>query len=140
MECSSNLWPRPVAYGHQFQSFCLIARPVVAPGSIESLAYALQRGLCIALDIEPSDIGVSWRWLANKQTMIGSEIILYDQTPGGAGFVKEGFDIWKNVEREARLTCEACTCESACYDCLKSYGNQSHHEILDRRIVVDFFK
>jgi hypothetical protein len=61
MECSSNLWPRPVAYGHQFQSFCLIARPVVAPASIESLSYALQRGLCIVLDIEPSDIGISWR-------------------------------------------------------------------------------
>jgi ATP-dependent helicase YprA (DUF1998 family) len=63
---------------------------------------------------------------------------LYDQTPGGAGFVKEGLENWKKVIRTARLICESCTCEQACYDCLKSYGNQSHHEKLDRRGVVEF--
>ncbi len=144
MECNNDQpWTKPLSYGHQFQSYCLVARPIVAPGSVESLAYALQRGLCIALDIEPSDIGVSWRWLANKNDRVGSEIILYDHydhTPGGAGFVKEGFDSWEKVVREARLICESCTCDRACYDCLKSYGNQSHHEKLERLTVVDFFK
>ena len=33
-----------------------------------------------------------------------------------------------------------CTCEQACYDCLKSYGNQSQHEKLNRLSVIDFFK
>ncbi len=141
MECNNDQpWTKPLAYGHQFQSYCLVARPIVAPGSVKSLAYALQRGLCIALDIEPSDIGVSWRWLANKNDRVGSEIILYDHTPGGTGFVKEGFDSWEKVVREARLICESCTCDRACYDCLKSYGNQSHHEKLERLTVVDFFK
>lgn len=115
-------------------------RPVVVPGSIESLAYALQRGLCLALDLESSDIGVSWRWLANKNDRTGSEIILYDQTPGGAGFVKEGFDNWERVTKAAREICEKCTCEQACYDCLKSYGNQSQHEKLNRLTVIEFFK
>jgi Domain of unknown function (DUF1998) len=131
-------WAKRLAYGHQFQSFCLIARPAVAPASVASAAYALQRGLCTAVDLEPSDIGVSWRWLANKKDRPGTEIILYDQTPGGAGFVKEGLENWKKVIRTARLICESCTCEQACYDCLKSYGNQSHHEKLDRRGVVEF--
>lgn len=141
MECSNDKpWTKELAYGHQFQSYCLIARPVTLPGSIESLAYALQRGLCLALDLESSDIGVSWRWLANKKDRTGSEIILYDQTPGGAGFVKEGFDSWERVTKAAREVCEKCTCEQACYDCLKSYGNQSQHEKLDRLTVIDFFK
>ena len=26
----------------------------------------------------------------------------------------------------------------ACYDCLKSYGNQTHHEKLDKTTVVEF--
>jgi hypothetical protein len=140
MECSNDQpWTRPLAYGHQFQSYCLVARPRVVPKSVESLAYALQRGLCIARDIEPSDIGVSWRWLASKNASGEPEIILYDHTPGGAGFVKEAFDSWENVVRRARLVCESCTCERACYDCLKSYGNQSHHEKLERLSVLEFF-
>lgn len=141
MECGNDKpWTKELAYGHQFQSYCLIGRPTVAPGSVESLAYALQRGLCRTLDLELSDIGVSWRWIANKSDRTGSEIILYDQTPGGAGFVKEGIDSWEKIEIATREGCKTCTCERACYDCLKSYGNQSQHENLNRHSVVEFFK
>ncbi len=139
MECNNDHpWTKPVAYGHEFQSFCLVARPITPSRYVESLAYALQRGLCKTLNIEPSDIGVSWRWLANKQDRMDSEIILHDHTPGGAGFVKEGWDNWKRVIEEARQICESCTCEIACYDCLKSYGNQTYHEKLNRRMVLQF--
>lgn len=139
-ECGNDQpWTKPLAYGHQFQSYCLIARPVTPPRSVESMAYALQKGLCLALNLESSDIGVSWRWLASKSDGASSEIILYDHTPGGAGFVKEGFDSWEKVVEAAVQACERCTCEHACYDCLKSYGNQSQHETLDRRSVAEFF-
>jgi hypothetical protein len=141
MECSNDQpWTKPLAYGHQFQSYCLIARPTIPPESVESLAYALQRGLCIALDLEVSDIGVSWRWLSDTNNRSGTEIILYDQTPGGAGFVGEGLGNWDKVIEAVKKTCTECTCESACYDCLKSYGNQSQHEMLDRFTVINFFK
>ncbi len=36
--------------------------------------------------------------------------------------------------------CHNCTCEAACYECLKDYSNQSHHEKLDRNSVVQFFE
>ena len=138
MECSYDQpWTKRLAYGHEFQSFCLIIRSTIAPPSIESLAYALQRGLCNILDLESSDIGVAWRWLANQKDKTGGEIILYDQTPGGAGFVKEGLENWQSVINATKLICESCTCEQACYDCLKSYGNQAHHEKLDRKSVVE---
>jgi len=141
MDCPNEQpWTKPLAYGHQFQSFCLIARPITSPPSVESLAFALQRGLCLALDIDPSDIGVSWRWQANKNNRTGAEIILYDRAPGGSGFVKEGYDNWEQVVKEAKEVCETCTCEMACYDCLKSYGNQSYHEKLNRNDVGKFFK
>lgn len=54
----------------------------------------------------------------------GVEIILYDHTPGGTGFVQEGYAQWQEVLREAREVCKACTRESAFYECLKSYSNQ----------------
>jgi len=131
-------WTKPIAFGHQFQSFCLIAHSIKSPESVESLVFALQKGLCLYLDIEQSDIGVSWRWRANKNNRTGTEIILYDNIHGGAGFVKEGYENWSQVIREAQEVCENCSCENACYDCLKSYNNQTYHERLDRRGVSKF--
>ena len=92
------------------------------------------------LDIEASDIGISWRWLANrkKADTSRSEIILYDRTPGGAGFVKDGFENWSQVVENAREICDTCNCEAACYDCLKDYNNQSHHEKLKRGLVIQY--
>jgi ATP-dependent helicase YprA (DUF1998 family) len=140
MDCTAHPWLN-VAYGHQFQSFCLIARPLIPPTSVESLAFALQKSLCDLLEIDSFDIGVSWRWLDNKRNeMSDVEIILYDTTPGGAGFAEEGYDNWPEVLEKALEICEKCTCENACYDCLKNYGNQSHHEVLDRNSVIKFLK
>jgi hypothetical protein len=143
MECvNEHPWTKPLAYGHQFQSFCLIARPAVMNPPIESLAFALQKGLCKLLDLESFDIGVSWRWLANRKVDgdLRAEIILYDRTPGGTGFVKEGFDNWPKMVKQAREICDMCSCECACYDCLKDYSNQSYHEKLDRKAVTKFLR
>jgi ATP-dependent helicase YprA (DUF1998 family) len=137
--CSNEQpWTKILAYGHKFQSCCLIARPVSMPASVESLAYALQRALCTTLDIDAYDIGVSWRWLAAKNKLPACEIILFDHTPGGAGFVRDGFDSWDRVIAKAKELCEGHICEGACYDCLKSYNNQTHHEKLDKGTVIDF--
>jgi ATP-dependent helicase YprA (DUF1998 family) len=133
-------WTRRLAYGHEFSSFCLIARPLDAGPPVETLAYALQRGLCRTLELESSDIGVSWRWLANRTGRIGSEIVLYDNAPGGAGFVKEGYENWEQVVDSTFEICNECLCDTACYDCLKSYQNQAHHEILDRHTVAEFLR
>lgn len=137
--CSNDQpWTKILAYGHRFQSCCLIARPISMPASVESLAYALQRALCTTLDIDAFDIGVSWRWLAAKNKLPACEIILFDHTPGGAGFVRDGFDAWDKVVVRAKELCEGHICEGACYDCLKSYSNQTHHEKLDKTTVVEF--
>lgn len=133
-----------VAYGHEFHSFCLIVRPLKQPESVESLMFALQKGLCQVLELDTSDIGVSRRWL-NKRTAenAGIEIILYDRTPGGAGFVEEGMNRWDEVVAAARSLCETSAthqCEAACYDCLKDFGNQQHHDALDRNTVLRFLK
>jgi Domain of unknown function (DUF1998) len=69
------------------------------------------------------------------------EIILYDRTPGGAGFVEEGKTRWNEVIDAAIEICQPTTshvCEKACYDCLKDFGNQSYHHKLDRKSVLQF--
>ena len=141
MTCTNeHPWTKDLAYGHQFQSFCLIARPIALPSSVESLAFALQKGLCAAIDVETSDIGVSWRWLTKRSNLASVEVILYDHSPGGSGFVKEGFDNWQHVVEQAHEICDRCRCERACYDCLKSYSNQSYHEKLNRLSVGELLK
>ena len=140
-DCEKAPWGRLLAYGHRFQSFCLIARPDQVVPSVESLSFALKKGLCQFLDIETFDIGVSWRWRSNSRVVEGSraEIILYDRTPGGAGFVKDGLNNWSEVVGKAYQICNSCNCQEACYDCLKDYDNQSHHEELDRHKASEYF-
>jgi ATP-dependent helicase YprA (DUF1998 family) len=101
----------------------------------------LQKGLCATLDVELADIGVSWRWLATKTNpQARKEIILYDSTPGGSGFVKDGLSNWEGVIENMQKICRECGCEKSCYDCLKNYSNQPYHEDLDRLSVNEYFK
>ncbi len=143
---NDKLWGtgQGLAYGHEFQSHCLIIRPQGGCRSPESLMFALQKGLCRVLELEVSDVGVSQRWL-NRRDNEGAEaeFILYDRTPGGAGFVKEGQDRWDEVVKAAEEICRPTAnhvCERACYDCLKDFGNQLYHEGLDREAVLRFFE
>lgn len=137
-ECANDTpWTKALAFAHEFHSYCLVARPMRPVTSVESLAYALQRGVCASLDLESQDIGVSWRWLSNAKSKANVEIVLYDNTPGGAGFVKEAYEGWSKVTDAALNICTSCTCEYACYDCLKSYMNQAYHEKLNRTSVLN---
>ena len=140
-QCICNSVFRGIAFAHQFESYCLVIRPTVPVDSIESLAYALHKGACRCLELDASDLGVSWRFL-NRRTerSSGKEIVLYDRTPGGAGFVAEVRERWNEVEEKAREICDCpAHCEHACYDCLKDFGNQMYHETLDRHKAANFF-
>jgi hypothetical protein len=136
MDCPHTFWAKPIAYGHEFSSSCLVIRPLAEPVSVESLAFALQAGLCRALELEISDIGTCWRWAAERSR---PEIVLYDRAPGGSGFVREAEADWLQVLKCARDICERCACDAACYGCLKHYGNQSYHELLNRNLALKSF-
>ena len=139
--CTAAYHDYAVAYGHVFESFCLIVRPASNCQSRESLGYALHRGLCRVLQIDLNEVGVSFRRADGR----GDEIILYDKAPGGAGLVKEARQRWDEIVSEARRIVSECKCkpgsngECACYDCLKDFSNQTHHKVLDRLKVVAFF-
>jgi len=147
MDCNNtNLWgtgQHGIAYGHEFRSYCLVVRPRQRCDSAESLMFALQKGMCRVLELDASDVGVSRRWLDQRTDPSAKlEFILYDRTPGGAGFVEEGKARWNEVIAAAIEICQPTpthVCETACYDCLKDFGNQSYHEKLSRQSVLRFF-
>ena len=135
-----------LAFGHQFESFCLVVRPqekITNPELSVSLAYALHKGLCRVLETETSDIGVSGRAVTNRQSTNAdenTEFVFFDKTPGGAGFVKEAKANWNKIIAETLQICSCCNCEKACYNCLKDYYNQSVHDYLDRKVVKSFLE
>lgn len=123
----------------KFSSTPYIALP--APDDLPfwlSLKYALLHGACHALQIErkdidgvlfPESVGPHWR----------QSIVLYDNVPGGAGHVQRiGTEVRKVVA--AALEIVACDCETSCYRCLREYGNQLEHHLLDRGRITDFLR
>lgn len=103
-----------------------------------SLQYALLQGASRALQLERKDIdgvlfpesdGFNWR----------PTIVLYDNVPGGAGYVKR---IEEEIEKvvAAALETVACNCEKSCYRCLREYSNQWEHHLLERSRITEFLK
>lgn len=104
-----------------------------------SLMYALIQGASHALQIERHDIdGVLYprsdghRW---RQT-----IVLYDNVPGGAGYVQQIRTNFHTVLRAASRVahCQDCGPETSCYHCLRDYDNQTYHSLLKRGPVASF--
>jgi very-short-patch-repair endonuclease len=65
------------------------------------------------------------------------KIIIYDSTLGGSGVLQEFVDEFSAISQKALQILTECSCDSACYKCLKTYFNQRDHNVLDKRLVVD---
>ena len=111
-----------------------------------SIMYGIQRGVCDYLCIEQREIDGCLQFFKNPVTGSGNyAVILYDKTPGGAGYVKRLNDqaVMEGVLERTLDLMERCTCggekkDSSCYSCLRSYFNQRNHDILKRSYVIDF--
>ena len=98
-----------------------------------SVLYAIIEGACKALDISRSDISGC---LTENQ-----EIVLFDDTAGGSGFVKHIFMEFEKVIREARNKVSGmcgCTPETSCYGCLRNYSNQFFHDQISRGLAYEY--
>lgn len=69
-----------------------------------------------------------------------AEIVLYDNVPGGAGYCRKIGERFKEVLQRAYEIVSECSCDSSCYDCLRTYSNQPFHSELDRIWVRDFLQ
>jgi hypothetical protein len=133
--------------GHEFLSDVLELR-FVAPRPYDpenslwwSLTYALLQGASDTLGIERSDIDGCLYPYGEKN--LPPAIVLFDSIPGGAGHVRR---IGENLSDVLKQTyelvahCEACHKDTACYACLKTYGNQFCHHVLKRGAVSELFE
>lgn len=142
--CSNKELQR-VSLGHQFSTDILkiqlpdhlVEQPL--SNSLEykdqylSVLYALLEGASVALDINRSDISGC---ITGK-----CQIVLYDDTPGGSGFVKYVYERLEDVIIKAKEKVNGncgCTEETSCYGCLRNYGNQFYHDILSRGVAYKY--
>lgn len=98
-----------------------------------SFMYAFLEGISNALGIERNDIDGVLELNLERQSY---DMLIYDNVPGGAGHVKRLVD--KNaivkVLKSAleKVTQNCCDENTSCYNCLRNYYNQSHHNKLKR--------
>ncbi|MEQ8996550.1 MAG: DEAD/DEAH box helicase [Coleofasciculus sp. B1-GNL1-01] len=111
---------------------------VTGIGFWHSLTYALLAAAAQVIDVPRSELDGLF-----KPTEGGSglaEIVIYDNVPGGAGYSKRIAQEFQDMLQKADELVESCSCDSSCYDCLRTYSNQMFHAELNRHIVADFLK
>jgi hypothetical protein len=124
---------------------------VYARAAYISWGHLLRRVVCEHLDVEPTELEVNIRPVAGGAAG-RFEIFLMDSLENGAGYcrylatpgvverqllgpVRGESPIIDRLREEAHRS----VCDSACYDCLRDYGNSSVHALLDWRLAVDLW-
>lgn len=108
-----------------------------------SVMYALLNAMAKDLNIERRDIKAC---LSTKliNGILDFSIVIYDSVPGGAGhsrrlITKDGKMLY-SVFMSALKSMKECNCEPSCYNCLRSYENQKIHDLLDRKLAIEFLQ
>ncbi len=125
--------------GHRFMTDILEIKTTMQRSdwvSVYSLLYALLEGASEVLGIQRDDIEgtIFPQGLGEPPTLI-----LYDDVPGGAGHVKRIQANLRAVMETALERMKDCECgvETSCYNCLRNYRNQFHHDVLQRGSAAD---
>ena len=108
-----------------------------------SLGYSLALGSSDALGVPQNDLNVALSRVEAPSGFGMISLILYDDVPGGAGFVARlsREEIFAEALYRAReRVAGGCGCDSSCYGCLRSYRNQFVHSVLDRYKALRFIK
>lgn len=140
-----NKYATNVALGHIFASDVLrlefplhYVKPIEEKDHWTTLLYAILEGASDALGISRDDINGCLDRSGNHPI-----IILFDETPGGAGHVRRVFaqldTVLKAAYRRADGHCK-CGEETTCYGCLRGYSNQLDHDIMARGMAKEYLE
>lgn len=129
---------KPYHLGHRFMTDVLELRLGISTRREEqvlSFLYAILNGASDALEIPREDIGGLVYYREGSPSFI-----LFDDTPGGSGYVQHIYNnlfaVFEAAHRRVS-TCNGCSPETSCYSCLRSYDNQFSHNKLERRLAQD---
>ncbi len=145
---------RVIPYVADTRNVLLIEPPTASDANtMVTLMSALKNAIQLVYQLEDSELAAEV--LPNAQQP--RQILLFEASEGGAGVLQDLLLQAGKLPEVARRALEllhfepstgedeghALTtgepCVAACYDCLMTYGNQSHHEKLDRFKVKNLF-
>lgn len=142
----------PVFLGHTFRTDVLLMRirlepPIQcavadlrersgAPGraALTSFVEALGIAASRALQVDEGELAGNWNPVPNGDPH-EADVYFYDLLPGGAGYtrqLRENLDLALDAMRDLL---DGCDCASSCYRCLRHWGNQRLHGVLDRHLA-----
>ncbi|TLS47329.1 DEAD/DEAH box helicase [Streptomyces montanus] len=126
-----------------------LATPITAEMAV-TLQYALERGIEAEFQLEDSELDTEQ---LPPFDGLRDRILFIESSEGGAGVLRRLQAEPKALRRAAARALEIAhftsngtdkggredgpTCEMGCYDCLLSFGNQRHHQVIDRHLVKD---
>ncbi len=135
--------------GHEFQTDVVLIKFVDFDISDKdeawTILYSLLEGLSRNMSIDRNELSGCLQWYKDLEHSHGNfGFVLFDNTPGGAGYVRQLQDpkVLEEMLREAFRTVAVCSCgeETTCYGCLRNYYNQKQHDIMKRRYAIEFFE
>jgi ATP-dependent helicase YprA (DUF1998 family) len=103
-----------------------------------SLTYALLAAASDVIDIDRSELDGLFRPVENDYNR--AEIVIYDNVASGAGHSKKIAEMFDDVLKRTLELVSSCSCGASCYNCLRTYSNQSFHAELDRHLVRRFLE
>lgn len=143
----------PYALGHEFQTDVVLLKfaseNIADPDAAWTILYALLEGLSKHLAIDRTELSGCLHWFRNEDIGgIGNYgFVLFDNTPGGAGYVRQLRNIttFTGMLSEGLRIVSSCNCggeaaDTACYGCLCNYYNQKQHDVLKRMYAIEFFR
>ncbi len=142
--CSGE--PASLVLAYRFQTDCLVlnvpSREDTAPigrwrfsPMLVTLAEALLAGAGTLLELEPYELSAFVR--PAPPGGADEQIVFYETTPGGAGYLEEMARRLPEVAAAASRRLYGHACAKACYLCLKHYRNQRWHPFFDKDRVRD---
>lgn len=118
-----------------------------------SFAFYLRSAAAQRLDVDPNELQAGLRTFKGENDSVQAEVFIADTLQNGAGYSsylgqKEVFhellkymldqdEYAQNGYQMERHGGKTGPCGSACYDCLKDYGNMAYHGLLDWRLAMD---
>lgn len=142
-ECKGRL--SPMRLGHVFRTDVAIIhfdKTIESRNQAISVLYSIIEALCIDLQVERSEISGCVRMLQDGTV----DYILFDNTPGGSGYVKAiTVEMLPRLVEDALKIVSSCDCggtegEGSCYRCIQSYYNQPYHDVLSRGLAIKALK
>jgi len=112
-----------------------------------TILYSMLEGLSRNMSIDRNELSGCLQWYRENENANGNfGFVLFDNTPGGAGYVRQLTDptILASMLKEGFMVVSNCDCggeaaDTACYSCLCNYYNQKQHDIMKRKYAIDFY-